>query len=383
MAIDFLHHINLNQNQIKSVVLDNQTKTNYEKITGVKGQVVFQSTDNLFKFYDGTNWITLGELSASDIYAFFSANDAGGDGKFEFDNTTGEFKYTGPSATEVRAHFSEGTGITLKDGEITCDITQYADSDVQAYLSGGTGVTMSASGEFSIGQAVGTTDDVTFDDITAGGDLLVKGAAVIKGNLTVEGTTTTVNQTQVNVENAFVFEGAKVEGTTTTLKVVEPTKNRVVNLPDGDGTIALTADIPSNNAIKDLVGGMVSGNTESGISATYDTTARNLDFDVDDFTVTLTGDVTGSGTVTDLGDVSFATTTVKNKAFNGVGPATKGTDFDVSHGLNTVNVVVMLVKGGQQVMGQIKIKDKDTVSIGFAKDQAADSITVNIISAAV
>lgn len=30
----------------------------------------------------------------------------------------------------------------------------------------------------------------------------------IRGNLNVLGTTTTVNQTQVNVQNAFVFEGA-------------------------------------------------------------------------------------------------------------------------------------------------------------------------------
>ena len=377
MAIDFLHHINLNQNQIKSVVLDNQTKTNFEKITGVKGQVVFQSTDNKFKFYDGSAWITLGELSASDIRGFFSASDAGGDGSFSYDATTGQFTYTGPSATEVRSHFTGGTGITLKDGDISCDITQYADSDVQAYLSAGTGVSLSNSGKFSIGQAVGTSDAVTFKSLETSGDVTVK------GNLSVEGTTTTVNQTQVNVQNAFVFEGQKVDGTTTTLQIDEPSVNRQINLPDNDGTIALTSDVPSTDGIKNIVGGMVSGNTENGISVTYDTTNKNLDFNVSDPTLTYTGDVTGSGTMTNLGNTSIALTTVKNKAFNGTAPASKSNSFDVAHNLDTTNIVVMLVKGGKQIMADVTIKNKDTVTLAFAKDQTADSITVNVISAAV
>jgi hypothetical protein len=53
---------------------------------------------------------------------------------------------------------------------------------------------------------------------------------------------------------------------------------------------------------------MVNSNTESGISVTYDDADNTLDFDVADFTITLTGDVTGTGTVTNLGNVSFATT---------------------------------------------------------------------------
>lgn len=71
---------------------------------------------------------------------------------------------------------------------------------------------------------------------------------------------------------------------------------------------------PSNisESISDIVGGMVSGNTESGISVTYDDADNTLDFDVADFSITLTGDVTGSGTVTNLGNVSFAATVADN-----------------------------------------------------------------------
>jgi hypothetical protein len=53
---------------------------------------------------------------------------------------------------------------------------------------------------------------------------------------------------------------------------------------------------------------MVNSNTESGISVTYQDSDNTLDFDVADFSITLTGDVTGTGTVTNLGNVSFATT---------------------------------------------------------------------------
>lgn len=79
----------------------------------------------------------------------------------------------------------------------------------------------------------------------------------------------------------------------------------------------LAADIPSlestkisdfNEAVADAVGGMVTSNTESGISVTYQDDDNTLDFDVADFSITLTGDVTGSGTVTNLGNVSFEAT---------------------------------------------------------------------------
>ena len=71
-----------------------------------------------------------------------SATDAGGDGSFSYNNTTGVFTYTGPSATEVRAHFSGGTGVTITDGSI------------------------------AIGQAVATNSSVTFATVSATGDIV-------------------------------------------------------------------------------------------------------------------------------------------------------------------------------------------------------------------
>jgi hypothetical protein len=82
---------------------------------------------------------------------------------------------------------------------------------------------------------------------------------------------------------------------------------------DVDGTLeadAITVNgITLAETISDTVGNMITdSNTESGIAVTYDDSDNTLDFNVDDFSITLTGDVTGSGTVTNLGNVSFATT---------------------------------------------------------------------------
>jgi hypothetical protein len=46
------------------------------------------------------------------VRSAISAVDAGGDGSFSFDSTSGAFTYTGPSASETRAHFSAGTSGT-------------------------------------------------------------------------------------------------------------------------------------------------------------------------------------------------------------------------------------------------------------------------------
>ena len=94
-----------------------------------------------------------------------SVTDAGGDGSLSYNNSTGVITYTGPSASEVRAHLSAGTGVSY------------------------------SSGQFSIGQAVGTTDDVTFNDVTVSGDL------------TVSGTNTTLNVGTLSVEDKNIVVG--------------------------------------------------------------------------------------------------------------------------------------------------------------------------------
>jgi hypothetical protein len=85
---------------------------------------------------------------------------------------------------------------------------------------------------------------------------------------------------------------------------------------DIDGTMEADAYTVNGTAlneyIADTVGAMVTSNSEAGISVVYQDDDNTLDFDVADFSITLTGDVTGTGTVTNLGNVSFSTTIAAN-----------------------------------------------------------------------
>jgi hypothetical protein len=121
--------------------------------------------------------------------AAISVTDAGGDGSLGYDTLTGVLTYTGPSAAEVRAHFSGGTGVTITDGVV------------------------------AIGQAVSTSSDVTFNDAILTGVLYgpaqfvidpaafgdATGEVIILGDLTVQGATTTINSTTVEVEDKNIL----------------------------------------------------------------------------------------------------------------------------------------------------------------------------------
>lgn len=105
------------------------------------------------------------------------------------------------------------------------------ESAVDGYLTGGTGVTVS-SGAISIGQDVGTTANVQFNNVTVDGTLstdditastvTASGNMIVGGNLTVQGTTTTVDSTTVQIgDNILELNKDATSGTVDAgLKVV-------------------------------------------------------------------------------------------------------------------------------------------------------------------
>ena len=52
----------------------------------------------------------------AEVRALISHVDSGGDGSLTYNSTSGVITYTGPNATEVRAHLSAGTGMTFSGG---------------------------------------------------------------------------------------------------------------------------------------------------------------------------------------------------------------------------------------------------------------------------
>jgi predicted metal-dependent phosphotriesterase family hydrolase len=108
----------------------------------------------------------------------------------------------------------------------TLNITGDTGSDGVSLLTetlnfeGGTGVTTTVTDDniaIAIGQDVGTTADVTFNNVSVNGTLTsdditstnisVDGNATITGNLTVNGTTTTVNSTTVTIDDIILTLG--------------------------------------------------------------------------------------------------------------------------------------------------------------------------------
>lgn len=70
----------------------------------------------------------------------------------------------------------------------------------------------------------------------------------------------------------------------------------------------MARDSSEEARIRAIVVKMLTTGAQSGINVTYNTTSKAIDFTVRTFTIQLTGDVTGTATVTGLGNVSINTT---------------------------------------------------------------------------
>ena len=122
---------------------------------------------------DAAGTLTLAGSAAyadADARQAISVTDSGGDGSLAYDNSSGVITYTGPSASEVRTHFSGGTGVSISSGEV------------------------------SIGQAVATSSNVQFANLT------------LSGNLTVNGATTTVSSTNSVIADTLIELGNGTSG---------------------------------------------------------------------------------------------------------------------------------------------------------------------------
>tara|TARA_R110000787_G_scaffold190973_1_gene302388 strand:+ start:9018 stop:12374 length:3357 start_codon:yes stop_codon:yes gene_type:complete len=105
-------------------------------------------------------------------------------------------------------------------------------------------------------------------DMSEAGAATFNSDVIIGGNLTVNGTTTTVNSTQVNIQNAFVFEGATPDNFETTLTVTDPTADRTITLPDESGDVIIGKNGGTNFTNSILVGHATTGTLNAAIQNT-------------------------------------------------------------------------------------------------------------------
>ena len=184
----------------------------------------------------------VGNMVSSNTESGITVTYQDADGTLDFTIGTLNQDTTGNAATATALETARTINGTSFDGTANITVTSAAGT-----LTGNTlnsGVTASSL------TSVGTLTSLTVDNISINGttightddtDLitLADGSVTIAGNLTVSGTTTTVNQVEVNVTNAFVFEGATSDANETTLRVDDPSADRKVSIQDKTGTIAL------------------------------------------------------------------------------------------------------------------------------------------------
>ena len=139
-----------------------------------------------FSYNSTTGVFAHTRVTAAEVRGDISVTDTGGDGSLSYAAGTGVITYTGPSAAEVRAHVSAGTGVAINNGQI------------------------------SIGQPVGTSDNVTFGNTTV-------------SNLTVNGTTTTVNSSVVTIDDPIFTLGTSASSGT------DDNKDRGIEFRYNDG----------------------------------------------------------------------------------------------------------------------------------------------------
>ena len=179
-------------------VTTTNTQLSTEAVEDIVNGLVVGGTNITSTYDDGAGTLTLAGLSDANIRGLLSA---GGD--LSYNSSTGAISFTERTDAEVRGLHSAVTngigGLAYSSSTGAYTYTGPSATEVRAQLSAGTGVTYSG-GEISIGQAVATSSNVTFGDLTLSGDL------------TVNGSTSTVSSTNTTIEDSLIELGTGTTG---------------------------------------------------------------------------------------------------------------------------------------------------------------------------
>ena len=223
-------------------------------------------------------------------------------------------------------------------------------------FAGGTGVTTAVTNNqvsFAIGQSVGTTDNVTFnnvivngtltsDDITAA-NISVDGNAVITGNLTVQGTTTTVNSTAVAISDINLTLAKDAANATAA-------NGAGLTVAGAGATLTYTSATDRWNLNKDLVVanvyGALVGNADTATTLATARTINGVNFD-------------GSANITINASVANALTIgdgLSGTSFNGSSAVTIAADSTIArradtHYVGTTEVALNRASANQALTG--------------------------------
>jgi len=184
-----------------------------------------------------------------------SVTDSGGDGSLAYNSSTGVITFTGPSATDVRAHLSvaSGSGLTYNStsGEFSTSSIPNSQLAFSSFNIGGTSITL------------GTTATIVQGLTSFSSTTIIGGSIVV-------GTGDAANSMLLN-SAGITFEGSSADDHETLLTAANPTADRTLTLPNETGTILSTASSIANSNLANST--VTVGSTAIALGASSNTIA--------------------------------------------------------------------------------------------------------------
>jgi len=390
MAINYLNSIDLNKNELLQGVIENQPNDGAVGASPATGQIYYNTTDSELRQYNGTAWVSVGDLTALSPGIYIDIDDASGPIptiKHELTSRTdstsslspgyaGTFTAVDSVTTNTTGHI---TALNLKTVTMpplesyTFSVT--GDSGTPQVINSGD--TLDIEGGTNISTVAGATDKVTInldDSITLAGQLTVNGTgqSSFAGQVTIPQTpsadTDAASKHYVDqaVTGALNYQGGYNAATNTPNLDSNPSPNPIKK----GWTYTVTADgLFFTEQVR--VGDVLIAEIDAPTALTDWTTVES-NIDLADLTTVGIGNVNaGTGiSVAYSSGTATVTNTDTNSSNTDTGQITAGaTSGTVTHNFGTTNVIVQTYRD----------KSTDNYPTVFCDvTRASDSVTATI-----